>query len=313
MIIGFVFLLIGAHFLVDGAVSLAKQMKISPIVIGLTIVAFGTSAPELVVNIVSSIQGNSDIAVGNILGSNIVNILFILGISAMIFPITAQRNTVLREIPFSLLAATLVAILGNDARIDGTGGSIISRIDGLVLISFFIIFLYYILGIAKPTDSSIQTEDIKTYSTQKSILLVALGCIMLALGGKWIVQGAVSLAEWFSVSESLIGLTIVAIGTSLPELATSTLAAYKRQSDIAIGNIVGSNIFNIFWILGISAVIHPLSLPISSDLDLAMTMGASLVLFLAMYIGKRHILERWQGAVMTMVYVVYIAFLIRIG
>ena len=278
-IIGFFLLIRGADLLVDGSASIAKKLKISSIVIGLTIVAFGTSAPEFIVNIFASVQGNSEIAIGNILGGNIANILLILGISAIIYPITAKKNTVLKEIPLSLLAAIVLGIMANDMIIDGAGFSGITRIDGFILLSFFIIFLYYTFGITK-SDKDIVEEEIKVFSHFKAIIFIVLGLAGLVIGGKWIVDGAIKIAEFFNISQSLIGLTIIAIGTSLPELATSAVAAYKKQSDIAMGNIVGSNIFNIFWILGASAVIHPLPFSTSSNGDIAMTIFASFVLFL---------------------------------
>lgn len=306
---GFFLLIKGAHFLVDGAAAIAKKLKISGIVIGLTIVAFGTSAPEFIVNIFASIQGNSEIAIGNILGSNIANILLILGLSAVIYPITAKKNTVLKEIPLSLLAIITLGLMANDRIIDGGAFSGITRIDGLVLLSFFIIFIYYTFGITK-SDDDIVEEEIKVISYSRAVLFILLGLAGLVIGGKWIVDGAVKIAELFNISQSLIGLTIVAVGTSLPELATSATAAYKKQSDIAIGNIVGSNIFNIFWILGVSAVIRPLPFDTGSNADIAMTVLASIVLFMVMFIGKKRVIERWQGVFMIMAYVSYVAFLI---
>ncbi len=307
-IIGFLILIKGADLLVDGAASIAKKLKISSIVIGLTIVAFGTSAPEFIVNIYASAQGNSEIAIGNILGSNIANILLILGISAIIYPITAKKNTVLKEIPLSLLAAIVLGLMANDHIIDGTEFSGITRIDGLILISFFIIFLYYTFGITK-SDEDIVEEEIKVMSYSKAILFIILGLTGLVIGGKWIVDGAVKIAELFHISQSLIGLTVVAVGTSLPELATSAVAAYKKQSDIAIGNVVGSNIFNIFWILGASAIIRPLPFTTGSNVDVAMTIFASIVLFLVMFTDKKRVIKRWQGVFMVTVYSGYIIYL----
>jgi cation:H+ antiporter len=307
--VGFLLLIKGASWLVDGASSIAKKLNISAIVIGLTIVAFGTSTPELIVNIYATIEGNTEIAIGNILGSNIVNIFFILGISALIHPLVSKENTVWKEIPLSLLAAVLVGFMANDMLIDGATSSMLSRIDGLVLISFFIIFLYYTFGIAK-VQGEASDEDIKEFSYTKSILFIVLGLAGLTVGGKWIVDGAVKIAESFNVSQSLIGLTIVAIGTSLPELATSAMAAYKKQSDIAIGNVVGSNIFNIFWILGFSSVIKPLPFNQNSQIDVMMTIFASLVLFILLMVGKRHVIQKWQGVLMILIYIGYLVFLI---
>lgn len=308
-IIGFVILIKGANLLVDGAASIANKLKISSIVIGLTIVAFGTSAPEFIVNIFASVQGNTEIAIGNILGSNIANILLILGISAIIYPLATQKNTVWKEIPLSLLAAILLGVLVNDTLIDGGAFSGLTRIDGIVLLSFFLIFLYYTFGIAKVSGENSDLE-IKQLSNLKSTIYIVGGLLGLVIGGKWIVDGAIKIAEIFNVSQSLIGLTVVAIGTSLPELATSAVAAYKRQTDIAIGNIVGSNIFNIFWILGASALIRPLPFSRNSDLDIIITILASLILFIIMFVGKKHTIERWQGILMIFIYIGYVAFLI---
>ncbi len=311
-VIGFFLLVKGADLLVEGASSIAKKFKISAIVIGLTIVAFGTSAPELVVNLLASVQGNTEIAIGNILGSNIANIFLILGISAVIFPLVSKKNTVWKEIPLSLLAALLLGAMANDALIDGGSYSSLTRIDGMVLIAFFIIFLYYTFGIAKVTGDA-EEGDVKEFGTFKSVGFILLGLAGLVVGGKWIVDGAVAIAQLFNVSQSLIGLTVVAVGTSLPELATSAIAAYKKQPDIAIGNVVGSCIFNIFWILGVSSVIRPLPFSAASNLDILMTIFASVVLFLIMFVGKRHTIERWQGVIMIMIYIAYVTVLVIKG
>ncbi len=313
--VGFVFLIKGAGFLVDGASSIAKRLGISALVIGLTIVAFGTSAPELIVNIFASIQGNTDIAIGNILGSNIANILLILGICAVIYPLAVKRSTTWKEIPLALLAVVLIGFMVNDAFIDGSAFSGLTRIDGVVLISFFIIFLYYTFNISrvKGTDSSMDAKTeapVSQYSLLRSCLMIGAGLVGLTLGGKWVVDAAVAIATSFGISEALIGLTVVAIGTSLPELATSATAAYKKDTDIAVGNIVGSNIFNIFWILGVSSIINPLPFPSLLMRDVIMTIAATLLLFIFLFIGKRHILERWQGVCFIALYVGYVVFLI---
>src|SRR3989344_1146085 len=312
MVAGFGLLIKGADFLVDGASSIAKKFGISALVIGLTIVAFGTSAPELIVNIFASIQGNTDIAIGNILGSNIANILLILGISAMIFPLAVGKGTVWKEIPLGLLAIIVVAIMANDKLIDGGAFSGLTRIDGFILISFFIVFLYYTFGISKTEGAEVPKESnsIHTYSFFRSGVMVVVGLTGLTLGGKWIVDSAVIIAEQIGLSQAVIGLTIVAIGTSLPELATSAIAAYKKNTDIAVGNIVGSNIFNIFWILGISAIINPLPFPSILMRDVIMTIIATLLLFVILFIGKRHVIERWQGASFVVIYIIYLFFVI---
>lgn len=316
-VIGFVVLIKGADLLVDGSSALAKRLGVSALVIGLTIVAFGTSTPELVVNILASMQGNTDIAIGNVLGSNIVNILLILGVSAILYPLRVQKGTVWKEIPFALLAVVILSLMANDMYIDGEPSSSLSRIDGFVLISFFIIFLYYIFGLAKNdtvnSNESTNQNDTNELTITKSVLMTVFGIVGLVVGGKWIVDGAVVFATNFGLSEALIGLTIVAIGTSLPEMATSVVAAYKKNVDIAVGNVVGSNIFNIFWILGLSSVIKPLPFHPALTFDLLVTVGATLILFVALFVGRKHTLERWQGIVFVVFYILYIIYLVIRG
>lgn len=311
-IVGFVLLIKGADYLVTGASAVAFKFGIPPLVIGLTIVAFGTSAPEMVVNLLASFSGNTDIAIGNIIGSNIVNILLILGVTALICPVIVQKSTVWKEIPFALLAVVVVAFMANDVFIDGAEASFLTRIDGLVLISFFIIFLYYIIGLAKqtPVEESEKPADV---STLRSWIFIVGGLIGLVIGGKWIVDGAVVFAASLGVSEALIGLTIVAVGTSLPELATSVVAALKKNTDIAVGNIVGSSIFNIFWILGISAAIAPLPFAQTLTIDIFVNLGATVLLFLALFVGKKHTIEKWQGFLFIGLYVAYVGFLVIRG
>lgn len=311
-VVGFLLLIKGADFLVSGASALAFRFGIAPLVIGLTIVAFGTSAPELVVNLLSSISGKTDIAIGNIIGSNIANVLLILGVSAIIYPLSVQKSTVWKEIPFALLSVVVVGLMASDALIDGASASVLARIDGLVLVSFFIIFLYYIVGIAKqaPAESAEIPQSMTTY---RSALLIFGGFTGLVIGGKWIVDGAVVFAQGLGVSESLIGLTIVAIGTSLPELATSVVAAYKKNTDIAVGNIIGSIIFNMFWILGLSATIAPLPFAPALTFDILVNLGTTLLLFFALFVGKKHTIEKWQGVVFVLLYIAYIGFLIMRG
>lgn len=311
-VIGFIILIKGADALVAGASSLAKRFNISNLVIGLTVVAFGTSAPELIVNVIASFQGNTDIAIGNIIGSNIANILLILGVSSIIYPLTVKKNTVWKEIPLSLLAALMLGVLANDVLLDNASYSALTRIDGMVLIAFFIIFMYYTFGIAKAENGD-AGEDIEQATTAKAIAFILLGLAGLAIGGKWIVDGAVQIASSLGVSQAFIGLSIVAIGTSLPELATSAVAAYKKNSDIAIGNVVGSNIFNIFWVLGLSATIRPLPFKPASNADIGMVILASFLLFGLLFLGRRHKLGKAEGIVFVLAYVAYIGFLISRG
>lgn len=310
LIVGLLLLIKGGDYLVEGASSIAKKFNISNIVIGLTIVSFGTSAPELIVNLLASFSGSADLAIGNILGSNISNILLILGVTAAIYPISVKRGTTWKEIPFTLLAVVALGLMVNDALIDGNSFTILSRIDGLVLLLFFVIFMYYTFGISKAQGEG---GDIKLYSTGASLLMLVGGMIALALGGNWFVDGAIDIAKALGVSEAMIGLTVVAIGTSLPELFTSVSAARKGNPDIAVGNVVGSNIFNVLWILGISGTIAPVHYSTILNFDLFVVIGATVLLFAFMFIGKDHKLERWQGYSFIVLYVLYIGYLIIRG
>jgi cation:H+ antiporter len=279
----------------------------------LTVVAFGTSTPELFVNVIASAKGNTGIAIGNVLGSNIANILLILGVSSVIHPLEVTKGTVWKEIPFSLLAALVLGVMANDQLIDQKNFSALSRIDGLILLSFFSIFMYYSYSIAGEIEGVKQHVQMEEKSTVKSLFFVGAGLAALALGGKWIVDGAVVIAKNFGMSESLIGLTIVAVGTSLPELATSATAAYRRNAEIAVGNVIGSNIFNIFFVLGISSIIKPLPFNLKDNLDIGAVILASLLLFLFMFTGKKRSLDRWEGAIFLVLYAVYIIFLFVTG
>jgi cation:H+ antiporter len=310
LILGFVLLIKGADFVVKGASSIARELHISDLVIGLTVVAFGTSSPELFVNIVASIQGNSGIAIGNILGSNIANIFLILGISSLIFPLTVTKGTVWKEIPLSLLAAILLGVLANDHLIDKMGFSELTRIDGLVFLSFFIIFMYYSVSIAKSIEGMSDHVPAKQYGLLKSSFLIIAGLAGLSLGGKWIVEGAMHIATTMGVSQSVIGLTIVALGTSLPELATSAVAAYKRNVEIAVGNVVGSCIFNVFFVLGISSIIRPIAFETNNNINVAVSILANVLLFGYMFTGKRRRLDRWEGGVFVILYLGYILYLV---
>ncbi|UCE19355.1 MAG: calcium/sodium antiporter [Gemmatimonadota bacterium] len=313
LVVGFVFLIKGADFLVVGASSIARRFNVSDLVVGLTVVAFGTSTPELFVNIIASINGNTGIAVGNVLGSNSANIFLILGISSIIYPLSVGKGTVWKEIPLSLLAALMLGVLANDVLIDGNVYSALTRIDGLVFIAFFVIFLYYSFSIAKRIEGTEDHVPTKQYRLVTSFLLVILGLIGLSLGGKWIVDGAVRIASALGVSQSMIGLTIVAVGTSLPELATSAVAASKKNVEIAVGNVVGSNIFNIFFVLGISSIINPIPFQPKSNIDIGVVLLASVLLFVNMFTGGKRVLDRWEGIVFLVLYVVYIGFLIFQG
>ncbi len=304
--VGLGILIIGAEALVNGSASISKRLGISSLVIGLTIVAFGTSAPELVINLFAAFQGNADIALGNIIGSNIVNTLLILGICAMITELKVQKSTTWKEVPFAFLAMGILVIMGNDILLGNTNSNMITRGDGMVFLGIFGIFLYYIIGLAQKKQSD--ENNIKTYPMSISVLLTLGGLIGLFFGGQLFVNNAVILAKLAGLSEAFIGLTIVAIGTSLPELITSITATRKGQDDLAIGNIVGSTIFNVLWILGITSIIHPLSVSTIAQTDAFIATGVTILLFIIVIIGKRHRIERWQGVLFVILYITYTIF-----
>ncbi len=314
LVVGFVLLVKGAGWLVSGSSTLARRMGISELVVGLTVVAFGTSAPELFVNIFASAQGNTGIAIGNVLGSNIFNALLILGVASVIYPLAVTKGTVWKEIPFSLLAVLVLGALANDALFDNAESSCLGRIDGFVFIAFFLIFLYYITSIARVSGHPISDDAGKARGNLAAqVVMVAGGIAALVTGGKLVVDGAVNIATRMGISESLIGLTVVAAGTSLPELATSVVAAMRKKPDIAIGNVVGSNIFNIFLILGISTLIRPLPVTAHVNTDIIVLAGGSLLLFFFMFIGKKHHLERRNGLILILLYLTYLAFIVKRG
>ena len=313
LIAGLAILIGGAESLVRGASSISKRAGIPPIVIGLTIVAFGTSAPEFVVNVFSAFQGTTDLALGNIIGSNITNILLILGISALVVDLKVQENTTWKEIPFAFLAMLTVFIMTNDKIINGGAENVLTRTDGLILLIFFAVFMYYIIELTRKGDNGAEQEEIKSYSVFVSIFLTIGGLLALFFGGKLLVGQAVALAQMAGLSEMLIGLTIVAVGTSLPEMATSIIAASRGQSDIAIGNVVGSNIFNVFWILGVTSLIKPISINVGANFDIFVSLTATAILFFAMFVGKKHKLERWQGGLFLLVYLTYMIYIVQRG
>lgn len=310
---GFVFLIKGADLMVEGAAAIARGLHVSDVVIGLTIVAFGTSAPELVISVVASFRGTTDLAIANVIGSNICNILLIIGVAALIQPVVSSSETVWREIPFMLHAAILLGILPNDAIIEGSAWSGLGRIDGLVMLGFFIIFMYYLLQQAhqQMVDGRAHGTVVQTTRLGKSALFVVVGIVGLGLGGEGVVRGAVDIAAGFGVSEAFIGLTVVAIGTSLPELATSAVAAIKKNSDIALGNIVGSSIFNVLFVLGICSLIRPVPFSVSLNVDVGLMILATGLLFVTMFTGRaKHSVQRPEGALFLVLYTAYIAYVV---
>ena len=334
IIAGCVALIKGADWLVEGASGLAKKYGVSDIVIGLTVVAFGTSMPEFVVNMVAVGQGSTEIAITNVLGSNIINTFVILGCTALIFPISSQKSTRRFDIPFSLLAALLVLLfviynspswlqvehlfnmhidtpslqdLGSIQMGAGTN-AFISGIGGSILLIFFLLFLWHNfkgIGSAPQTENN---EEYKPMSARRALALIIGGLVGLVVGGEVIVKSATSIAQSLGVSDAIIGLTVVALGTSLPELATSCMAAFKKNCDIALGNVIGSNIFNIFFILGTSACVKALPGYHGLEIDAMMAALGSILVMLFVYLTKKHEIKRWHGAILLLTYAAYLAY-----
>lgn len=306
VVLGFVGLIYGANWLVDGASSLAKKNNISDLVIGLTIVAFGTSAPELVVNSVASADGFSDIVLGNVIGSNNFNLFIILGIASLVYPIAVQNSTTKGEIPISLIVTIVVLVLANDYFLGST--SSISRIDAVVLLLMFGGFLYYIFRQLK--NQKPEKTELDSKSNAKITVLILVGFVGLIVGGKLVVDNAVTIATDLGVSQKIIALTIIAAGTSLPELVTSVVAAMKKNSDIAIGNVIGSNIFNLLLVLPVSALINPIQYNTVFNQDLWILSGGTVFLVFAILTGKHRNISRVQGFFLLSFYLVYTGYLV---
>lgn len=320
--IGLLILIKAANMLVDGASYIALRFKINPMVIGLTVVAFGTSAPELVVSVTSALSNNTGIAFGNIVGSNIANILLILGISATITPLAVHKNTIWKEIPMSFLAAIVLVVLGFQNILDShklqafllNQNNIVGSLtfsNGLILLAFFVIFIYYTFGISKVTGT--EKPTIIKSSIHKSVIFVILGLIGLVLGSKILVDNAISIAKTLGVSDQFIGLTLVAVGTSVPELITSVVAAFKKHAELAVGNVIGSNIFNIFFILGITALVSDIPINGQSLMDILVLFFATLLLFISLFVLKKATIGKAEGLIMLLSYVIYISFLVARG
>ena len=310
LVCGLALILVGANALTDGAAAVAKRFNISDLVIGLTIVAFGTSAPELVISSMAAMGGSTEMAIGNVVGSNIFNVLMIIGVTACVMPIKVVKGIMSKEIPLVILSSLVLAALANDIWLDGGISNIISRIDGLVLLGFFLIFLRYTFAIARNGGDEAEGEKIKEMPIWKSVLFIAGGLAGLIYGGQLFVDGASGIASALGVSESIIGLTIVAGGTSLPELATSVTAALKKNPGIAIGNVIGSNLFNIFFVLGCSATISPLPMGGINNVDMMVLIGSAILFWLVGWFFKKRTITRIEGALLVVCYIAYTAFLI---
>lgn len=303
LVVGLVLLVKGADWLVDGASKLAKRLGVTDLVIGLTIVAFGTSMPEFVVNMVSVADSATDLAITNILGSNIINTLVILGCSALVCPLVAQRSTIRLDIPLNIVAGVLVLVfVFISSPMEPKG---LSRIEGLALLVVFAAFLVYTFYTAK-ADATTTTES-TPFPLWKCVVLILAGLVGLVVGGEMIVKSAVAIARYCGVAEAVIGLTIVALGTSLPELATSVVAAFKHNNDIAIGNVVGSNIFNVFFILGTSAIIKHLPVYPGIEIDAALVAVSALAVWLLLC-NKNRSINRWGGVLLLVLYAGYLTY-----
>lgn len=305
---GLALIVLGAEFLVDGASSIARKAGISEFVIGLTIIGMGTSAPEFVVSLFAAVKGNADIAVGNVIGSNIFNILLILGITAMILPIEITESNRKRDIPINIGATLLLVVLGMNGTIFGLGANSLSRIDGIV---FILIFIWYMYTSFKRNESPTADENEKIYSIGLSTVMVIGGLASLVYGGNIFVDSATNIAKMAGVSDKFIAITLLAGGTSLPELATCIVAAVKNKGQLALGNILGSNIFNILLILGTSAIIRPLSMDSINFVDLSVLMLSVVMIWASIYTGKKNKLDKAEGLVFLLLEALYLVYLFK--
>lgn len=311
LIVGLVLILGGANYLTDGAASIARRFGLSDLMVGLTIVALGTSAPELTISIVSAVQGNPGMAIGNVVGSNIFNTLLIIGVVALARPIKIEKGIMVNEIPMTILASAAIFAMGISPWIDGASAQI-SRVDGIILLLFLCIFMRYIFAQAK-TEKSKEDKDAKSKKEMNlwlAIFMVSGGLAALVYGGDLFVDKASAIASSLGVSDAVIGLTIVAVGTSLPELATSLTAAIKGNTGIAVGNVIGSNIFNIFLVLGTAAAIRPLPFAGVSTLDMEVLLGSALIFWFFGWFFKTRTITRAEGGIMAACYIAYITYLV---
>ena len=308
--VGFVFLIKGADLFVDGSSNVAKLLGVPSIIIGLTVVAFGTSMPEASVSISSALKGANELAVSNVVGSNIFNLLVVLGASALIKPVCCQKDSVKKEIPFSILCT--VALLGALFLGKNAEGFTLGWVAGLILLAFFAFYMYWQISAAlkarKAGTIEEKADDGKKLSVWKSLLFIVIGIAGIIFGGNMVVNGATTIAEVLGMDETLIGMTIVAVGTSLPELVTSMVAAKKGESDIALGNVIGSNIFNIIFILGFSCLVSPITVGMEAIIDTAFAIVITIVGLV--FAGTKLKFERWEGGVFVGTYVVYLTYMI---
>lgn len=315
LVAGLVLILLGANWLTDGSSAIARRMGVSDLVVGLTVVAFGTSAPELVISVISAINGSAPLAIGNVVGSNIFNVFVIIGITALVRPIVVERSILTMEIPMLILSSVILLILGNSGTLGGSSGNIVSRADGLLLLIFFLLFMRYTFATAKRQDEP-GNQEIEQVGAErempvwKAVLFVVAGLGALIWGGDRFVDGATAIALGLGISEAVVGLTIVAAGTSLPELATSIVAAVKGKPGLAVGNVIGSNIFNALMVLGVSATITPLPFGGIGNFDLLILLYGSLSFWFYGWLFKERTITRVEGGLLAACYVGYVGLLI---
>lgn len=310
LLVGFVLLIKGADFFVEGSSKIARLLKVPPILVGLTIVAFGTSSPEATVSIIAAMEGSSEVSLGNVIGSNIFNITLVVGITAMINPLSVETDTIRKEIPFTLLSSIVLWVLMSDMALQGYGENLITRSEGIILLLFFVIFLYYIFEVARNSrkDDTVNTGDTTGVTWGKNIAFTIGGLAGIIFGGDMVVDNATEIALSIGMSETLVGLTIVAIGTSLPELITSVTAAFKKESEIALGNIVGSNIFNILLVIGASSTIAPLA--VNGKIFVDIVFMIALTFLLLIFSRSKFKISKKEGAVLALIYIAYLAYII---
>ena len=312
LIVGLGLILAGANFLTDGSAALAQRFRVPEFIIGLTVVAVGTSTPELVVSVLSAIGGQSDVAIGNVVGSNIFNVFVILGVCALIRPVPLTAGNIRRDIPFGVLVSLLLLALAQDSLLCKGAADRIGRLDGAAMLALYILLMWYTIRKTKRPEATAPTEGSKApMAAWLTAVMIVGGLAGLVFGGEMLLRSATSIARSLGVSESVIAITLVAGGTSLPELASSLVSLFKGKAEMALGNVIGSNIANILLILGVSATIHPLSMGGITVWDLLMVLLSSVVVFLAAFTFKRKAIDRWEGALFVAIYAVYIWYLIR--
>ncbi len=309
LVVGFALLIKGADWFVDGASKIAKILRISPLLIGLTIVAFGTSSPEATVSILAALDGSAEVSLGNVIGSNIFNITLVVGLTALINPLKVESETIRKEIPFTLLGSTVLLILISDVVLQSLTENLITRSDGLIFLLFFSIFMYYIFEVARNSRDKLEVQDESEKAKWgKNSIRTVIGLGAIIFGGELVVRNSTEIAVSLGMSETLVGLTIIAIGTSLPELVTSIMAAIKKQSEIALGNIVGSNIFNIFFVLGTSSLITPL--PVNGKVFVDIALMLILTVILLIFSRTNYRIGKKEGSFLAVAYVLYLVFII---